>query len=233
MAKKLKSLALVFAVIGSGCLVASGVAFLRTNQGMDALKQFSAAQNVTLTYDEDGNLIDRGTSEGADAIMAMVKEDWGYPVVDGELDPDDPVVNTASEYMFQMGTIVYHVVNGTQTVVLPEDVEYNGETFAAGTYEFDVDGRYWTDFDRENPIEGIAREQAWTGTVHGLVGELGVGVVTHTSIQVGYALAGILATMGLLSLMTALGLFWIGREPMPIAVEAKVEGDRERDLLNA
>ncbi len=236
MSKKLRGLGTVLAVIGAVCLIASGVALYRTQQGMDALQKFSGAQNVTLSYDDDGNLIDRGTTEGADAIMTMLTDEWGYPVLNNELDPDDPVVNTASEYMFQMATIVYHVRNGTQTVVLDQDVEYNGETFAAGTYEFEVDGRYWTDFDRRHPIEGPAREQAWSGTVHGLVGELGVGVVTHTSIQVGYALAGVLATLGLLSLLTGLGMFWVAREPEIAAqngARAKVDHAAERDLVNA
>lgn len=235
MSTKLKGLGTVLAVLGALCLIASGVALYRTQQGMNALRTFSAAQNVTLSYDDDGNLIDRGTTEGADAIMAMLTDDWGYPVLDNELDPDDPVVNTASEYMFQMATIVYHVVDGTQTVVLDEDVEYNGETFAAGTYEFEVDGRYWTDFDRQHPIEGVAREQAWTGTVHGLVGELGVGVVTHTSIQVGYALAGVLATLGLLSLLTGLGMFWLAREPEIVLNGSRAKAGRgaERDLVDA
>lgn len=42
------------------------------------------------------------------------------------------------------------------------DVEYNGEVLKAGTYEFAVDGCYWADFDRQHPIEGPARAQAWT-----------------------------------------------------------------------
>ncbi len=235
MARKLRGLGSVLAVLGAICLIASGVALYRTQQGMNALQEFSAAQNVTLNYDDDGNLTDRGTTEGADAIMAMLTDEWGYPVLDGELDPDDPVVNTASEYMYQMATIVYHVRNGTQTVVLDSDVEYNGETFAAGSYDFEVDGRYWTDFDRQHPIEGPAREQAWSGTVHGLVGELGVGVVTHTSIQVGYALAGVLATLGLLSLLTGLGMFWLAREPELVLdkVEATTDRATERDLVKA
>jgi len=233
MARKLKGLGTVLAVIGAVCLIASGVALYRTQQGMNALRTFSDAQNVTLSYDDDGNLLDRGTTEGAEAIMTMLEDEWGYPVIGGELDPDDPVVNTASEYMYQMATIVHHVVDGTQTVVLEEDVEYNGETFAAGTYEFDVGGRYWTDFDRQHPIEGVAREQAWSGTVHGLVGELGVGVVTHTSIQVGYALAGILATLGLLSLLTGLGMFWLSREPELVMNGTRTQTNRadERDLV--
>ncbi|MFW6034555.1 MAG: hypothetical protein ACOC9R_05400, partial [bacterium] len=144
------------------------------------------------------------------AIMELLTEEWQYPVVESDFDPNDPLVNTASEYMFQMATVAYHTLHGTQTVVLEEPVEYNGETFEAGTYEFDVDGRYWTDFDRAHPIEGPAREQAWTGTAHALVGELGVGTVTHTTLQLGLALAGLLAGIGGTLVLTGAGLFWVG-----------------------
>ena len=78
--------------------------------------------------------------------MSLLVDDWQYPVVEGDLDPNDPLVNTATEYMYQMATISYHVLHGTQTVVLDEDVTAeSGEVFPAGEYEFDVDGRYWTD----------------------------------------------------------------------------------------
>ena len=50
--------------------------------------------------------------------MSLLKDDWQYPVVDGDLDPSDPLVNTATEYMYQMATVTYHVLHGTQTVVL-------------------------------------------------------------------------------------------------------------------
>lgn len=211
MAKRLQTLGLVLALLGLGFLVAGGVAYAKVQDGYDSLKAFSKAQNVVLTYNEDGQLTDRGETEGAEAIMALLTEDWKYPVVESDLDPDDPVVNTASEYMYQMATINYHVLHGTQTVVLDEDAEYNGKSFPAGTYEFDVDGRYWTGFDREHPIEGIAREQAWSGTAHGLIGELGVGTVTHSALQMGLALAGILAGLGFTIIIAGLGLVWVGR----------------------
>jgi len=126
----------------------------------------------------------------------------------GEFDPADPLVNTDSEYMYQMATVGFHVLHGTQTVVLDEAVEYNGETFEAGTYEFDVDGRYWTDFDRMHPLEGPAREQAWTGTAHGLFAELGVGTVTHSALQLALSLAAILAGLGLTFMVAGGGLVW-------------------------
>ena len=211
MAKRLHTLGIILALFGLGFFAASGYTFLQTSAGADSLQAFSEAQNVTLNYNEDGQLIDRGTTEGADAIMVLLKEDWQYPVVESDLDPGDPLVNTGTEYMYQMATIVYHVYNGTQTVVLDEAVEYNGETFDAGTYEFAVDGRYWTDFDRMHPIEGPARGQAWTGTVHGLVGELGVGTVTHSALQMGLTLAGLLAGLGLVFMVNGAGLVWVGR----------------------
>ena len=136
----------------------------------------------------------------------------GYPVVASDFNPNDPLVNTASEYMFQMATVGYHVLNGTQTVTLAETVEYEGVVYEAGTHEFEVEGRYWTDFDRQHPIEGPAREQAWTGTVHGLFGELGVGTVTHSALQMGLALAGILAGVGLVAMLTGGGLIWATKE---------------------
>ena len=121
--------------------------------------------------------------------MSLLKDDWKYPVVKSDLNPNDPIVNTASEFMYQMATISHHTLTGVQTVVLPKDAEYKGKIYKAGSYEFNVNGRYWTGFDRENPIEGIAREQAWSGTAHGLIAELGVGTVTHSALQMGLAIA--------------------------------------------
>jgi len=211
MMRRLRLLGIALLAVGLGFFVASGIAYTRIQAGYDSLQAFSDAQNVTLSYNDDGQLIDRGTTEGADAIMTLLTDDWNYPVKTADLDPNDPLVNTATEYMFQMATIGYHVLNGTQTVTLAETVEYNGETFAAGDYEFAVDGRYWTDFDRRNPIEGPARSQAWTGTVHGLFGELGVGVVTHSVLQMGLGLVGILVGLGLVFGFTGGGLMWVAK----------------------
>ena len=211
MTKRLQTLGIVLAVIGLGFLVGAGVAYAKVQDGYDSLQAFSAAQNVELSYNEEGQLADGGETEGAEAIMALLTEDWKYPVVESDMDPNDPLVNTASEFMYQMATVSYHTLTGTQTVVLEEDAEYNGEVFKAGTYEFDVDGKYWTGFDREHPIEGIAREQAWSGTAHGLIAELGVGTVTHSALQMGLALSGLLAGLGLTIILAGLGLVWAGR----------------------
>jgi hypothetical protein len=211
MQERIKTLGAILALVGLGFMVGGGVAYMRAQQGYDSLQAFSAAQNVTLTYNDEGQLVDRGETEGAEAIMSLLRDDWKYPVVRSDLDPNDPMVNTATEYMFQMATVAYHTLHGTQTVVLEEDVEYNGETFKAGTYEVDVDGRYWTAFDREHPIEGAVREQAWNPTAHALIGELGVGTVTHSALQMGLALAGLFAGIGATLLLAGAGLVWAGR----------------------
>jgi hypothetical protein len=211
MIRRLRGLGIVLGLIGIAFVAAGGYAFMKTQEGFTSLNSFSAAQNVQLAYNEEGQLVDRGETEGAQAIMALLTDDWGYPVVAAELDPNDPVVNTGSEYMFQMATVTYHTLNGVQTVVLTEDVEYNGELFPAGEYEFAVDGRYWADFNREHPIEGPARAQAWTGVAHALIAELGVGTATAAALQLGLALAGLFAGVGATFMLTGVGLVWATR----------------------
>ena len=110
-----------------------------------------------------------------------------------------------------MATIAYHVLHGTQTIVLDEAVEYNGETFAAGEYEFNVDGRYYADFDRAHPIEGPARGLAWSAMALGLIGQLGVGAVTDSALQMGLGLAAALGAMGFTLLIVGGGLVWAVR----------------------
>ena len=114
--------------------------------------------------------------------------------------------------MYQMATIAYHTLHGTTTVVLDKDVTAaDGTVTKAGTYEFATEGRYWTGFDRTNPIEGPAREQVWTGTAHALIAELGVGSVTASTLQMGLGLAALFAGFGGTLLLTGLGLVWATR----------------------
>jgi hypothetical protein len=211
MIKRLRTLGILLVGVGLVFVVAGGVAYGKVQEGYGSLQAFSESQNVTLDYNDDGQLTDRGTTEGADAILELLTVAWDYPVVESDLNPDDPLVNTASEYMYQMATITYHTLHGTQEVTLESDVEYNGELFEAGTYEVAVDGKYWTDFDRRHPLEGPARGMAWSGTAHGLIAELGVGTVTHSTLQMGLGLAGIAAGIGLFALLAGFGLIWTSR----------------------
>lgn len=214
MRTRLRTLGIVLAVIGLFFVAGGGYAYAEIQAGYDSLQTFSEAQNVTLSYNEDGELIDRGTTEGAQAILTLLTEEWGYPADMAELDPADPLVNTDTEYMFQMATIVHHTTTGTATVVLDEPaLDADGNVlYEAGTYEVELDGRYWTEFDRTDPLDGVAREMAWPGTVHGLVGELGVGTVTHSALQMGLGIAALLGGLGGTFLLLGAGLFWAARE---------------------
>jgi len=213
---RLKGLGIVLVIIGVAFVAAGAFAFIKTQEGYKSLNKFSAAQNVQLTY-ENGQL--GGGDEETLAIMSMLKNDWGYPVADGDLNPNDPTVNTATEYMFQMATVAYHTLHATTTVVLTEPAEFNGETIAAGEYEFVNDGRYWTGFDRENPIEAAARAQIWTPTAHALIGELGVGTATASALQLALAMAGLVGGLGATLILTGAGLVWATRpETVPVPV---------------
>ncbi|MBI4936420.1 MAG: hypothetical protein HY828_21285 [Actinobacteria bacterium] len=214
--KPLGLLGVFLIIVGIGYFVGAGVAYSKVQGGYGALQSFSEQQNVELSYDENGDLTDRGTVEGGQAIMSLLEDDWGFPVVDGDMDPDDPLVNSASEYMYQMATISYHTLHGTQTVVLAEknltsedgvlatEYDCNGEMLPVPdpfpeegvTCDFEVDGRYWTGFDRSVPVEAKARDQAWSGTAHALVAELGVGAATHSTLQLALGVAALLAGLG-------------------------------------
>jgi hypothetical protein len=227
MIGRLRILGIALGLIGLAFVVAAGYSYFKVQEGTTSLKAFSAAQAVELTYNEDGQLVDRGEVAGAESIMALLTEDWGYPVVQGELDPNDPVVNTGSEYMYQMATVAYHTLHGTQTVVLEEDYTApDGTVYTAGTpYEVPVDGRYWAQFDRENPIDAAVREQAWTGVAHALIGELGVGASTAAALQLGLGLAALFGMVGGTLILTGAGLVWATRaeqEPVPVLRPAGV-----------
>ncbi len=233
--KPLGLLGVFLIIVGIGYFVGAGVAYSKVQGGYDSLQSFSAAQNVTLSYNDDGQLIDRGTTEGAEAIMSLLKDDWGFPVVEGDLDPNDPLINSATEYMFQMATINYHILHGEQAVTLTQDdidaaiaseqlaadgtyngtVEaYQGQVLEPGTYTVPVDERYWTGFNRTDVLDGPARELAWSGTAHGLVGELGVGAVTHSTLQLGLGIAGLLAGLGVVCLVMGAAFIWHTRKTM-------------------
>ena len=112
MTGRLRKLGIVLAIFGLVFTAGGAYAAFKVQEGYRSLDAFSAAQNVTLTYNEQGQLTSGGTTDEAQAIRTMLTNDWGYPVVAGDLNPNDPVVNTASEYMFQMATVAYHTLTG-------------------------------------------------------------------------------------------------------------------------
>ena len=219
MATRITRLGIVLAALGLAFVAAGGYAFFKAQEGANSLQAFSAAQDIKLAYNDQGQLVDRGETAPAQEILSLLKNDWGYPVSTAELNPNDPLVNTASEYMYQMATIAYHTLHSTQTIVLTEDKEFNGQVFKAGEYQFPIEGRYWSDFNRQHPIEGPARDKAWTGTAHALIANLGVGTVTASALQLGLGLAGLFAGVGFSLVFAGVGLAWAVRpERAPVIV---------------
>ena len=245
--KPLGLLGVFLIIVSVGYFVGAGVAYSKTQGGYGSLEAFSEAQNVELTYNEEGELTDRGATEGAQAIMDLLEDEWDFPVVMGKggLDPDDPVVNNQSEYMYQMATIVYHTLTGTQTVdltaeqidaaiesgALEPDGTYNGaveayqgQVLEPGAYEVPVNGRYWTEFERGDLLDGPAREAAWSGTTHALVAELGVGAATHSALMLALGIAGLLAGLGVVTLAMGVAFLWHTRQSMYRAPDTVPEG---------
>lgn len=241
MESRLRILGAIVAVIGVIAVLGGGYGWMQVQAGANALQGFSKAQAVNLSYNADKKLVDRGDTAGADAILALLKDTWGWPVNQGDLNPNDPLVNTGTEYMYQMATIAHHTLTGTTTVTLPAQVQYDGngdktidataptytpETlpqgdaylaslkadaiYEPGTYTtVPTLGRYWTQFTRTNPLDGPARELAWSGVVHGLFAELGVGATSFSAIQMGQALALIAMAFGITFIITGAGLVWV------------------------
>jgi hypothetical protein len=241
MERRLRIVGAILAVIGVIAVAGGAYGYTRVQSGANALQGFSEAQDVRLTYNEEGQLVDRGTTEGAAAILSLLADEWRWPVNQAELDPNDPLVDTGTEYMYQMATIAYHTLHGSQNVTLTERAEWDGDgvegmapgavvyspatlpegvwdpavegtsadaIFEPGTYVVPVNGRYWTAFVRTHPLDGKVREQAWTGTVHGLFAELGVGATTASSLELGLALTAMLAAFGLVFIIAGGGLVW-------------------------
>jgi len=212
MIGRLRTVGIVLAVFSLVFVAAGGFTLMKVIDGRNSLQAFSAAQDVKLAYNAQGQFVSGGSVEEGHGILSLLENDWGYKVASYELDPNDPLVNTPSEYMVQMATIAYHTLHSTQTVVLPADVTaQDGTVYKAGTYQFPVDGKYFSEFNRANPIEGKARDQAWSALAHGLTAELGVGSVTGSTLQMGAGLAALFFLVGLVTLTAGGGLVWATR----------------------
>jgi hypothetical protein len=216
--KKLTRLGIVIAVFGLAFFVAAGYAFIKVNEGQHSLAAFSAAQNVKLSYNDQGQLIDHGDAAAAQGIMSLLTNEWGYTVNPADFDPNDPTINTASEYMYQMATISEHTLSST--VTLPADIkDADGNIVAKAGDKVAVDGRYYSEFAFGNPVDQAVRGLAWSPLPLALIGQLGVGAVTATSIQMGFAMVGLLLAVGVGFILAGIGLVWVAR-PEKVKVAA-------------
>lgn len=210
--KKLRIVGIYFVLVGLVVLSLGTVVLIKAQAGLDSLDAVYERQGLSLSYDENGNFVDRGSIDDGNAILSLLTDDWKYPLNRKNLNPNDPLVNTPDELMVQYAIISYHVMRGVHTVVLEEDVEYNGEVFTAGTYEVGVDGRYWGDFDRKHPLYGPIREKAWSPTAHGLLAEISAGV--DADYQAGFAhfMGMLIMGFGFIFMFGGGGLYWASKE---------------------
>ena len=88
MNKRLQLLGIGLVVMGLVFFAAGGYTLYKTQQGATALQTFSAAQNVTLNYNEQGQLVDRGETAGADSDHGAPVNDWGYAVDKARAQPE-------------------------------------------------------------------------------------------------------------------------------------------------
>lgn len=219
--KKIKLVGILFGFVGAVMIIGGGAVVFMANSGSASLQAVYEAQNVMMSYDDDGNFTDRGEVAGGNAILNLLEEDWKYPLKRWNLNPNDPLVNTPDELMVQYARISYHVMHGTQTVVLEEDVEYNGELFKAGEYEFNIDGRNWQAFDRNHPLEGPARGLAWTGTVHALLATLAAATATATLVQFVMFFGIFLIGLGITFLLGGVGLVRASKPEGEVKMESQ------------
>jgi hypothetical protein len=218
MEKKLTRLGLVIAVFGLAFFIAGGYAFVKVQEGQRSLNAFSAAQNVQLAYNDQGQLLDHGDATAAAGIMNLLTKDWGYATNPADFNPADPTVNTASEYMYQLATITEHTLSST--VTLPADItDANGNIVAHAGDKVAVGGRYYADFNFANPVDSAVRGLAWSPLALSLIGQLGVGAVTATSLQMGLAMVGLLLAVGFGFELAGFGLVWVAR-PEKVKVPA-------------
>ena len=228
--KPLGLLGIFLVVVGIGYFIGAGV---RVHQGARRVWLAAVVQRgterTTQATTRTATSPTEATVEGGQAIMSLLKDDWkNFPVVEGDMDPNDPLVNTASEYMYQMATISFHTLNGTQVVVLTAD----DIAAAIGSEQLDADGTYngvveayqgqvleprelrrsgqRPLLDRLQPDRPPRRprDMAWSGTAHALVAELGVGAATHSTLQLALGVAALLAGLGVVSTVSGVAFIW-------------------------
>jgi len=120
--------------------------------------------------------------------------------------------------MYQMATISHHMLSST--VTLPTDVkDANGNVVAAAGTQVAVNDRYYADFNNANPVDAAVRGLAWSPLPLALIGQLGVGAVTASSLQLGLGVTGLFAAVGFGFLLAGVGLIWVAR-PEKVKVPA-------------
>ncbi len=122
------------------------------------------------------------------------------------------------------GTVATEYTCNGETIAVPDPFPAEGVTC-----EFEVDGRYWTGFDRSDPVQGKARDMAWSGTAHALVAELGVGAATHSTLQLALGVAALLAGLGVVCTVSGVAFIWDTKKKMNVAAGGAAPGAMPMD----
>ncbi len=88
MDKRLQRLGIGLVVMGLVFFAAGGYTLYKTQQGASALQAFSAAQNVKLSYNDQGQLVDRGETAGADKHHVAPRQRLGLRRRQGRAEPE-------------------------------------------------------------------------------------------------------------------------------------------------
>lgn len=196
----------------------AGAGFLygmpQAQDGLASAQALYEAQGVKLSYNAEGQLVDRNAPEGAQKILALLEDEWKYPVNRANLDPNDPLVNTRDELMYEYAVITYHVLHTEQTVKLTESdlakgpISYRGVTYdKPGEYKIAVE-KFYAQLDRANPIEKQLRD-AWTPQALALTGILATAHANQAAGEIASATTLAIGAIGLLFAMAGGGLVWM------------------------
>jgi hypothetical protein len=213
---RIRIVGIVLIVAGLG-VAAGGFAYglPQANDGLDSAQAMYESQGVSLSYNEQGQLVDRGTVEGANAIMSLLVDEWKYPVDRSNFDAADPLVNTRDELMFQYATIVYHVLHAKVNVSLSAaqvPITFRGVTYSEpGHYMIEV-GAYYGELDRTHPIEGQLRA-AWSPLALSLTSYLAAGHANQAAGELAFFLSLGMGSVGLLFALAGAGLVWVSVRP--------------------
>ncbi len=216
---RVRVVALVAVVAGLG-IAATGFLYgvPLADAGLDSAQAMYEDQALTLSYDGAGRLTDRGSPEQAQEILALLRDDWAYPVDASKFDPSDPLVNTREELMYQYAVIVYHVKHGEVTVTLTEahladgPIEFRGVTYSApGDYRIAPEA-YYAELDRTHPIEGQLRA-AWSPLALSLTSYLAAGHANQAAGELARMTSLGIGTVGLLIAALGGGTIWAVAEP--------------------
>lgn len=209
---------IVLALGGLGVAYAGFIyGYPQATDGLESAQAMYEAQGVELAYNDQGQLIDRGTPEGAQRIMDLLEKDFQYPVNRANFDPRDPLVNTRDELMYEYATITYHVLRTSVPVRLTEaqvPITYRDVTYTEpGTYNITLE-HYYAHLDRTNPIERQLRE-AWSPTALSLTSALAGAHANQAAGELAQATTLGMGGIGLLFAVAGAGMVWIALEPKP------------------